>query len=453
MRRYTIGLIGLFGLTAGSFAQQAPAPLPAFSDTFIQVPAAQDKKDDKKKDDKKDDAKQPEPPVPPPVTFPATNRAALPASAVAAAGTSISRSSQPNVYGNNLTGSRFSPILIATLPTGQRVGIQPGQTALLPVGTTFDRPVATELVTSSVVVLDPRAPTNGLHQVVRVTQVRVTGPDAIAHAGGLPINVVRGTFKIAENESPRPTDRIYATYNFFSDVNPTLSAPGLPITNVHRETFGLEKTFLDGNASVGIRLPLLQIGGPSNIERQSVGDITTIFKYAITNETIERGDGSTLAGNCLSVGLAVTVPTGDAASYSTPFPKIHPTVLQPFVGMFYVQDLWHLQGFSSVAVPLDRRDTTYLFNSLQVGYRLFESPQEDRWIRSVTPIVECHVNTPLNNRGIYRLPIGAFDEVSITTGATFGLGRAAYLNLGANVPLTGPKPYAIEALAQLNMRY
>src|SRR5688500_3205216 len=31
--------------------------------------------------------------------------------------------------------------------------------------------------------------------------------------------VRRGTFKIAENESPRPMDRIFYNYNHFSDVN------------------------------------------------------------------------------------------------------------------------------------------------------------------------------------------------------------------------------------------
>jgi hypothetical protein len=151
--------------------------------------------------------------------------------------------------------------------------------------------------------------------------------------------------------------------------------------------------------------------------------------------------------------LVVTAPTGDAASYSALEPKIHPTVLQPFLGALLAREDWYVQGFSSVAVPLDKRDTTYLFNSVQLGYYLYSSPFEDAFVRSITPIVEVHVNTPLSNRGIERLPLGSFDIVSITGGTTFGLGRSAVLNMGVNVPVTGPKPYAIEALAQLNIRY
>jgi hypothetical protein len=67
--------------------------------------------------------------------------------------------------------------------------------------------------------------------------------------------------------------------------------------------------------------------------------------------------------------------------------------------------------------------------------------------------MEVHVNTPLNHRGQKRFPIGAFDTVTITAGATFGLGQSSALNLGVNSPVTGPKPYVVEAMAQLNIRY
>ncbi|MFO0935035.1 MAG: hypothetical protein U0798_00785 [Gemmataceae bacterium] len=477
MRRYSIGLIGLFGLAGGAFAQQIPIPMPmptpAISALAYQAPnaaapgaspstaqppatpttpatpapAGQGKKDDKKPAD----PAQPTPP--PPLTFPTTNATALSAAGVAAAGTTAALSNQPNVYGDMGLGSIYTPYLVATLPNGQQVTILPGQTVRLPQGTTFNQNVPTQLVTTNSVVLDSGAPGNGIHQVVKVTQVQVTGTDLRAHSGGLPIDVVRGAFKIGENESPRPVDRIYATYNFFSDVNPSLNVPGMPTTNVHRETFGLEKTFLDGNASIGIRMPLLQIGGPSNIERQGVGDITAILKYALINDLHQRQDGSVIAGNCLSFGLAVTAPTGNAVSYSAFDPVIHSTILQPFVGAVLARDYWYLQGFSSIAVPTDRRDTTYFLNSLQLGYRLYEAPNPTNWVQAITPIAELHVNTPLNNHGIYNLPIGAYDIVSVTAGSTFQLGRMAYLNIGVNTPLTGPKPYVVEALAQLNVRY
>lgn len=442
MRRYTIGLIGVLGVAVSGMAQ-VPMPMPAGATAAgYQQPVL--KEQDKKKDDPK-----PQDPPPPPVTFPATNRAALPASAVAAMGTSIRRSSQPNVFGDSPTGGSFTPYLVATLPGGRQQTVLPGQTALFPPGTTFNQPVQPQIV---VIPGRPENPNNPNGTPPR-TALQVTGTDPIAHAGGLPVNVVRGAFKIAENESPRPTDRVYTTYNFFSDVNPTLSVPGLPITNVHRETFGIEKTLLDGNASIGFRLPLMQIGGPFNIARQSVGDLSIITKYAIINDWFDNGDGTVRGGDVLSTGFVVTAPTGNAAAYSALCPEIHPTVIQPYIGFLKVWDRAFIQGFSSFAFPTDDRDTTFFFNSIQLGYRLYESPTDDRWLRSFSPIAECHVNTPLNNRGLYRLPIGSMDVVSFTGGGMFGIGRSAFLNVGCNVPVTGPKPYAIEAMAHLNILY
>jgi hypothetical protein len=441
MNRFTISMIALFGL-AGLVIAQLPAAVP--------TPLPQQKKDEPKKDDpKKPDAI---PVVPTPVTLPAVaNRNIAPPTALAAAGTSFTRSSQPNVYGDfsGITG-RFTPFLVATFPDGGTQTITPGQQVLVPVGTRFNRPVATQTI--QVPITQP--PANGAGPPLDfATFLRVTGLNPVAHDGGIPVNVVRGAFKIGENESPRPQDRIYATYNFFSDVNPTLNVPGLPKTNVHRETLGIEKTFFDGNASIGVRLPLIQINGPANIQGQGLGDLTAILKYAIVNDFIERGDGSIAGGNVLSVGVAVTAPTGNTVTYSYQTPSIHPTIIQPFIGAIFTRENYYVQGFTSMAIPTDSNDTAYFFNSLQLGYHLYQSPIDSGWLRSVTPIVEVHVNTPINNRGLTRLPIGATDQVSITSGATFGLGRAAFLNLGCNVPLTGPKPYAIETMAQLNIRF
>src|SRR5262249_42311373 len=51
----------------------------------------------------------------------------------------------------------------------------------------------------------------------------------------------RGPYKIAENESPRPQDRVFLSYNYFNDTSTAFS--GLPHSDLHRETFGFEKTF------------------------------------------------------------------------------------------------------------------------------------------------------------------------------------------------------------------
>lgn len=398
--------------------------------------------------------KKDEPPAQP-LTFPVADTPA-PNVPLSTSGSSVQVSALPPVFGDCLTGSRYSPYLVATTPTGQQASVRPGQTQLFPLGTTFDRPVQTRIVT---VVTDPGSPgqpPNGSvppREPIREQFLEVTGTPAVAHSGGLPVNVARGAFKIAENESPRPVDRIYATYHFFSDVNPTLSVPELPVTNVHRETLGFEKTFLNGDASIGMRLPFIQINGPLNLQAQSVGDVSVIFKYAFINDLAREDGGPLRPGNVLSGGLVVTAPTGNTAAYSAQCPIIHSTLLQPWVGGILVSGRSFLQGFSSLAVPTDDRDTTFFFNSVQLGYRLWESPNNDRLLTALYPIVECHVNTPLNNRGLDRLPIGATDFVTITGGATFCLGSRSALNLGANTSVTGPRPYVVEAMAQLNINY
>jgi hypothetical protein len=66
-------------------------------------------------------------------------------------------------------------------------------------------------------------------------------------------------FKIGENDTPRPMDRAYFSFNYFDDLNNAANrAAGADLHDVriYREVFGAEMTFLDGDASVGLRVPL-----------------------------------------------------------------------------------------------------------------------------------------------------------------------------------------------------
>ena len=72
------------------------------------------------------------------------------------------------------------------------------------------------------------------------------------------VPAVRG-IKIADNQYPRPVDRVWVSYNYYDGVNSGINNEmQTPIKNmqVHRETFGFEKTFLDQQASIGFRIPL-----------------------------------------------------------------------------------------------------------------------------------------------------------------------------------------------------
>jgi hypothetical protein len=251
--------------------------------------------------------------------------------------------------------------------------------------------------------------------------------------GGAPIAVARGSFKIAENASPRPQDRVFASYNYYNNV--------IDVLDVHRETIGFEKTFLDGNASVEMRLPFIQNRAPGGQTESEIADLSVIFKYAFINTP----------DTVLSAGLAVTAPTGPIPTVlifrNTDIERVHPWLLQPFVGYYKEVNDFYLHGFTSVMVPTDSHDGTLLFNDLGVGYWLYRGGAG--LVTGIAPTFEAHVTTPLSNRGI----IGFADSVDLTAGAYFLLGDRLCLGAAVGAPVTGPRLFDFEALFNLNWRF
>jgi hypothetical protein len=300
-------------------------------------------------------------------------------------------------------------------------------------------------------------------QTIRVgTQPPLQGPVAVATTFQVPY-VFRGGFKIADNESPRPEDRVFLGYNYYDGFGGT-STPGQTITqnilsngrttvttvipgvdapqiNVHRETIGFEKTLLDGAGSIGLRAPVIQQNGDPTIGDDNFGDLSIILKYAFYRDCH--------TGNLLSGGMVITTPTGPDIPLGSG--SIHPALLQPFGGFIWNQEKIYVHGFSSVAVPTDSRDVTLFFNDIGVGYWLYRSPCGEG-ISSVVPTIEVHVTTPLNHRG-QQAEIRVPDLVDLTGGVHFGLGPRSTFSVGVAVPFTGPRPFDVEALAQINCRF
>jgi hypothetical protein len=286
----------------------------------------------------------------------------------------------------------------------------------------------------------------------------------------------RGPFAIAENESPAPQDRVYFANNYYGDVRGPQSGPnspfvasttstttvvtgrnnvatvttttnavlpGAPSVNVNRETFGFEKTFLDGNASVEVRLPFLQ--QPSTFDgfgSDCIGDLTIIGKYAFY---LDRSTGNVISG-----GLAVTAPTGPAIA--TTQGNLRDTLLQPFVGYLWNFDRVFVQAFHSVVVPTDASDVTILFNDVGFGYRLYQG-DPNRFLSSIAPALEVHVATPLNHRGAVNDPLLVPDIAAVTAGVHFGIFRNATLSVGVTTPVTAPRVYNVEGFVQMNWRF
>jgi hypothetical protein len=274
--------------------------------------------------------------------------------------------------------------------------------------------------------------------------------------GGVAVPAVR-SFKIAEDESARPQDRVYLDFNFYDNVNRSVNERlGSAFHNIdaYRETFGFEKTFLNGDGSIGMRLPLNTVTAESTTpglggsDSTDIGDLSIITKYAFWRDR--------QTGSLLSAGLAVTVPTGpDRFADSDVFFPVHTTVLTPYLGFYFRRDRWYTQGFVSLDVPVENTDVTILHNDVQIGYVLHRNTCEDAFLTAVIPDFEVHVNDPLNHRGALNPldPVGTPDWVDLTAGVTFEFRRQSTLALGFVTPVTGPKPYDFEVLAQFNYRF
>jgi hypothetical protein len=247
-------------------------------------------------------------------------------------------------------------------------------------------------------------------------------------------------FKVGENESPRPTDRVFQTYNYYSDVAASGLAFGAPGSQVHREMTGGEKTFLDGNASVGIRIPVFWTFGSTSVVDSQLGDISLVFKYAFVNNRT--------TGNVLSAGMLVSLPTGPSLIVPGQS-SVNSTVLQPWFGGIWHWGNLYAINFTSLAVPTDARDLTLFFESFALGYLVYRNNDPNRFLRGIVPDAEFHANIPLNHASLTSIPIGLPDTVDFTGGCYFLL-RRAILGMAAGTPLTGPRPYGFEAIASLN---
>lgn len=277
----------------------------------------------------------------------------------------------------------------------------------------------------------------------------------VPRPGLTPVPSVRAD-KVGKHESVAPLDRAYVAFNYYDNVNAAVNrrfGSDVRDLRLYRETFGLEKTFLDGQFSLGLRLPLNTLSGRSDVPAldgtsTAFGDLTILFKYALWDDPV--------SDNVLSLGLAVTVPTGPDALAGSPLIGVfHNTTLQPFVGYLATWGDFFVQGFASVGIPTDSDDVTMLYNDVAFGYYLFRSDDPDRWLRSLAPTFEVHVNTPLNHRGIGdgRDPAGTPDVVNLTYGVHARLGRWANLAVGVATPVTGPRPFDFEVIARLETRF
>jgi hypothetical protein len=297
----------------------------------------------------------------------------------------------------------------------------------------------------------------------------------LALKGGTTVPWIRG-FKVSDNFSPVPQDRVFFNFNYWNNINYAINRQiGSPITGlqIYRYQAGFEKTFFGGLASFGLSDSINTISARGSVPglggtSTAMGDLN-FFSKLILFEHWEDNRGYPAFGGfgfpaqvggrnggLISAGLSLTMPTGPAnfagASYSKGF---RDTVIQPFMGYFYSRGNFYLQGFEALIVPTTPNDVTMLFNDIGIGYYLYRNPSFDSLITAFAPIFEVHVNDPLNHRDWRNVdnPIAAADVVDLTLGSNIQIGRRAVLLLGAVTPVSGPRPFAVEGVALLNIYF
>jgi hypothetical protein len=247
---------------------------------------------------------------------------------------------------------------------------------------------------------------------------------------------------ITDNDNPRPQDRVYAGFNFYDDIGRGLN-PNLGEVDLQRQMAGFEKTFLDGDASFGMRLPFVQQYGPPGVSgTNNVGDLTLIWKYALLNNRE--------TGNLWSAGLVLTTPTGsgDAILWDGRLAP-HSVLFQPWTGFVRTFDRGYVQGITSFVIPTDSRDPTLWNNSVAAGFYVYRNP--DSWLTAVVPTAEIHLRTPLSNSNPAGL-VYLQDQLNLTGGVHLRFNRAV-LSGAVCVPVMGPRPWALEAMSFLNIPF
>jgi hypothetical protein len=244
-------------------------------------------------------------------------------------------------------------------------------------------------------------------------------------------------------KNARPSDRAFFTFNRYTDAAGGVNPEGLPELRLTRQIVGLEST-IGPNASLGVRLPFLQLDGDPASELREIGDLTVTGKYALYNDLA--------TGDVFTLGMSVTLPTGGRGpgllADGTAPPRV--AFFQPWAGGVWTSGDSFLQTLAAVVLPGDAVYPTAAFASVGGGYWVYRN-ENDALVRGIAPVAELHFNVPLTNRSDGALM--AFDEqVNLTTGVNFQLPK---MSVGAAVcvPLAGPKPYDVEALLSVNYQF
>jgi hypothetical protein len=293
--------------------------------------------------------------------------------------------------------------------------------------------------------------------------------DVPTPAGG---GVVERT-KIGEDNNPLPRDRVFFTYDYFNRV---------PFPNgdfdAHSFVLGSEKTFFDQLASVEVRIPFAStldpdiVMGNGNSRDGEFGDVNITLKGLLfSSQTLN-----------VAAGLGISVPTGPDTRVFLPDGtlvgrvKNESVLLTPYIAYLVTpDDRWFFQnwfqvGFDANGNPVELNpmltglqnvgrlnDQTVLQIDAQLGYWIYRSSDNNRWLTALAPFIELHYNTALENADTIQSTAfsvtsnrNRFDELNMSTGFVAQIGDNCTLALGAAFPLKSERDRSFDY--QLGLR-
>ncbi len=274
-----------------------------------------------------------------------------------------------------------------------------------------------------------------------------------------------GSYNVSENNTSIPTDRVYFLYNAFynaQDITKLQGPPTFgPVTtslDLHRYLIGFEKTFLDGNASIDVRMPFFSGFSfeDSGIVSSSgnVGNLTMYLKALLYAD-----DSFALAS-----GLGLGLPTGSDIETRSQFGfltiKNQGVHLMPFVAMTAApNDHWFLQSFAQIRFAASGNDVVgdqgdygvyteqnLMQYDLGVGRWLYRDDRRD-FFSGFALVSELHYTSTIQDTdsvavpfsgvpsGLISNPANRLDLLNLTSGLHIQLGPKSNLRVGAVVPL------------------
>ena len=267
-------------------------------------------------------------------------------------------------------------------------------------------------------------------------------------------------------------DRVFFVYDHIGDVRGLGSR-----FDVNRYLFGVERSFLDGRASIDVRVPFAGTVNNSQVLGQSLSTGEAEFGnvgFALKWQAVRT---STLA---VCAGLGFSTPTASdtrLVAGGTPLVAIENQawLLQPLIGVAYAPGGSFYSQFAAqfdfdpVGNPVlvsngvgglrrigKLHDSNYAFLNGSVGWWLTQS-ETANGIRGVALQGDLHYDTSMGSRDVARSgnvsvsdQNGNFHSLNATVGTYYRHNGRSELGVGVSLPLDGFYDWSV--MAQVNLR-